>query len=84
MNTVNGSPSFKSKESWYVLVALPRADPLMPPPRRTMICLPVFEKRGFMYAYVWYITASVTLVLLSPKQSAFHDMVKVDSPVVDQ
>ena len=44
-----------------------------------MICLPVFERRGFMYAYVCYITASVALVLLSPKQGAFYDMAKVRS-----
>lgn len=40
----------------------------------TPICLPVFDSKGFLHAYVYYIAANICLVMLSTKVDAFYNI----------
>lgn len=40
----------------------------------TPICLPVFDSKGFLHAYVYYIAANMCLVMLSTKVDSFYNI----------
>lgn len=48
------------------------------------ICLPRFNPRGFLYAYIHFIADSTALVLLSPDRTAFFELQQVYSSIMEQ
>ncbi|CAG8553382.1 9388_t:CDS:10, partial [Ambispora gerdemannii] len=65
-NTINGSSTFKSAESWIP------------------ICLPKFNNKGFLHAYVSYIVTNVCLLLISPDHDNFFELSKAKSKIIKQ
>ena len=47
------------------------------------LCLPKFNSKGFLYAYVSYITSDVCILLVSPDKSMFFEMAEAKLVVVE-
>ncbi|CAG8487370.1 10073_t:CDS:10 [Funneliformis caledonium] len=50
----------------------------------TPICLPKFNNKGFLHAYVCYITANVCLLLISPDKDKFFELSDAKNTIVEQ
>lgn len=49
----------------------------------TPICLPKFNNKGFLHAYVCYITGNVCLLLISPDKDKFFELSDAKSTIVE-
>ncbi|GBC12771.1 vacuolar fusion protein MON1 homolog A-like [Rhizophagus irregularis DAOM 181602=DAOM 197198] len=50
----------------------------------TPICLPKFNNKGFLHAYVCYITGNVCLLLISPDKDKFFELSDAKSIIVEE
>ncbi|KAF9409978.1 Vacuolar fusion protein mon1b [Podila epigama] len=50
----------------------------------TPICLPKFNNRSFLHAYICYIAPKVCMLLISPDKDSFFEMSKVKEKVVNE
>ncbi|KAL7276866.1 Vacuolar fusion protein mon1, partial [Rhizina undulata] len=50
----------------------------------TPICLPKFNSKGFLHAYIWFFRKEVSVVLISADKDAFFEMKGVAEGVVEQ
>ncbi|CAG8583240.1 1631_t:CDS:10 [Diversispora eburnea] len=50
----------------------------------TPICLPKFNNKGFLYAYVCYIATNVCLLLISPDKDKFFELSEAKSIIVEK
>ncbi|CAG8533827.1 3490_t:CDS:10, partial [Paraglomus brasilianum] len=48
------------------------------------LCLPKFNSKGFLHAYVSYITSNVCLLLVSPDKGMFFELAEAKSVVVEK
>ncbi|PRT53352.1 Vacuolar fusion protein MON1 [Wickerhamiella sorbophila] len=48
------------------------------------ICLPRFNPKGFLYAYIHFFTKSAALVLLSPDRTAFFELQQAYTNIMEQ
>lgn len=47
------------------------------------ICLPKFNNKGFLYAYVCYIATNICLLLISPDRDKFFELSEAKSIIVE-
>ncbi|EPS45671.1 hypothetical protein H072_329 [Dactylellina haptotyla CBS 200.50] len=50
----------------------------------TPICLPKFNAKGFLHAYICFFQPEIALVLISPTREAFFEMKEVKDNIIDQ
>ncbi|KAF3138989.1 Vacuolar fusion protein mon1, variant 2 [Orbilia oligospora] len=50
----------------------------------TPICLPKFNAKGFLHAYICFFQPEIALVLISPTREAFFDMKEVKDNIIEQ
>ncbi|KAK6355112.1 Vacuolar fusion protein mon1 [Orbilia brochopaga] len=50
----------------------------------TPICLPKFNAKGFLHAYICFFQPEIALVLISPTREAFFDMKSVKDNIIEQ
>ncbi|KAK6520879.1 Vacuolar fusion protein mon1 [Arthrobotrys conoides] len=50
----------------------------------TPICLPKFNAKGFLHAYICFFQPEIALVLISPTREAFFEMKEVKDNIIEQ
>ncbi|KAF3936831.1 hypothetical protein ABW19_dt0204527 [Dactylella cylindrospora] len=50
----------------------------------TPICLPKFNAKGFLHAYICFFQPEIALVLISPTREAFFEMKEVKDKIIEQ
>jgi len=49
----------------------------------TPMCLPKFNSKGFLHAYICFFKPEIALVLISPGRDSFFEMKEVKEKIVD-